>query len=362
MATFLQVLGIICLVVLCLIGIGVLWLAWKIWGWWRQFQVLTRSMGALSAGPVPPFRVKLEKVERPTWADRDQIEYLAGPLRKAGFVDVSIFDVTPTQTRLLVLASERDAAYAAIFQTPQAGVHLDLVTGYDDGTYCTFTTARQAGLLDQPPFATTVALPESGAGELLKRFLAERPRKAMRPATSEAFAQRFADGWARTCDWRIARGGLTEEEIRRVAQDGGSIGDEEVRVVKAQWQQEINAHYYRELQSRFLASGGISAGEWERIRDRVHFVHDNLQWEEVVAMCDLGTDDCDPACEDDESISAEADRLAAAFPPREAIERINELLRPERRLEKIGELDRPVLASVYLAPEYRVPSVYDSED
>jgi len=248
MDTFLQILGILCLAVLALIGIGVLWLAWKVWGWLRQFQTLTRSMGALAAGPVPPFRVKLERVERPTWADRDRIEYLAAPLREAGFVDLGIYDVVPAQTRLLALASDKNAAYAAIFQSPQTGVHLDLLTAYEDGTYCTYTTALQAGQLDQPPFAATVALPELSAGELLARFLAERPDEPRRPATAEAFAARFADGWARTFDWRIARGGLTEEEIRRLAsRDGGSIGEEEVRLVKAQWRQEINAHYRREL-------------------------------------------------------------------------------------------------------------------
>jgi hypothetical protein len=363
MQTFLQVLGITFLVILCLIGLAVVWLAWKAWGLWRQFQLLTKSLGALSAGSVPPFRVKLEKVERPTWADRDQIEYLAGPLRKAGFVDLGIFDVTPSQFRLLALASERDSVYAAIYQHPDSGVHLDLVTAYADGTQCTYSTAKQAGLLDQPEFKTTRSLPESDAGELLARFLAERPQKAMVTATAEAFPQRFEESWAREFDWRIARGGMTEEEIRRAAaQSGGKASEEDVRFIRHQWRQEINAHYHVALQENFLASGNVSAGQWERIRDRVHFIHDDLEWDEMIETCGLGMYNCGPDDEHSEMVSAEADRLAAAFPPREAFARINELLKPEQRFEKLGELAEPVAATVYLAPEYRVPSVYDDEE
>src|SRR4029450_6659352 len=123
---------------------------------------------------VPPFRVKLKKVDRPTWAERDQIEFLAGPLRKTGFVDLGLFDVTPSPVRLLALASAKDQIYAAINQHPQSGVYLDLVTAYEDGTFCTYTTTKQAGLLDQPEFKAIKSFPELAADELLRRFLFRR--------------------------------------------------------------------------------------------------------------------------------------------------------------------------------------------
>ena len=362
METFLQILGIIFLAFLCVIGLAVLWLVWKVWGWWRQFQVLTKSMRALAAGAVPPFRVKLEKVDRPTWADRDQIEFLAGPLRKAGFVDLGIFDVTPSLFRLLALASTKDNIYAAVYQHPESGVHLDLVTAYQDGTFCTYSTSKQAGLLDQPQFKTTKSLPEFRAADLLKRFLAERPQKAMLPATAEAFPELFESFWAREFDWRIARGGVTDEEIQRVAgKDGGSISEENVRLIKLEWRQSINAHYYVELQQNFLATSLVTASQWEQMRDRVHFVHDNLEWAEVVEMCGLGTDDCAADDKHSAELSPEADRLAAAFPPRVAFGRINELLKAERRFEKLGELAKPITADVYLSPELREPSIYDED-
>jgi len=363
METFLQILGIIFLAFLCVIGLVLLWIVWKVWGVWRQFQVLTKSMGGLTAGAVPPFRVKLEKVERPTWADRDEIEFLAGPLRSAGFVDLGLFDVTPSQLRLLALASAKENIYADVYQHPATGVHLDLVTAYEDGTFCTYSTAKQAGLLDQPDFKTIKSLPELGAADLLKQFLAQRPQKAMLPATADAFPALFESFWAREFDWRIARGGVTDEEIQRVARkDGGSISDENVRLIKLQWRQSINAHYYLELKQNFLATSTVSANEWDRMRDRVQFVHDNLEWAEVVQMCGLGTDDCADFDQHSEKIGPEADRLAAAFPPRVAFGRINELLKPERQFEKLGELSAPIAADVYLAPELRELSVYDEDE
>ena len=184
------------------------------------------------------------------------------------------------------------------------------MTAYEDGTFCTYSTSKQAGLLDVPEFKTVKSLPKLTAADLLRQFLAERPQKARMPATAVGFPALFESFWAREFDWRIARGGLTDEEIRRVAtQDGTSISEGDVRMIKLEWRQSINAHFYLELQQNFLASGRYSAGEWERVRDRIHFVHDNLEWEEVVAMCGLGTDDC----ADDDEHSAKITRRSGPF-------------------------------------------------
>jgi hypothetical protein len=363
METFLQILGIIFLAFLCVIGLVILWIVWKVWGWWRQFQVLTKSMGALAAGAVPPFRVKLTKVDRPTWADRDQIEFLAGPLRKAGFVDLGIFDVTPSLFRLLALASTKDNIYAAVYQHPESGVHLDLVTAYQDGTFCTYSTSKQAGLLDQPQFKTTKSLPEFRAAELLKRFLAERPQQAMLPATAEDFPHLFESFWARDFDWRIARGGVSDAEIRRVAAlDGSEISDEAAQMIKLQWRGAIRAFYDEQLQQSYLATGNVSAQEWEKVRDRVRFVHDKLDWDSLMASCGVHPDGCEETEDPKQrTIQTEAERLAAALPPREAFARINDLLPEDRRAKKVAEVTQPITADVYLSPKLREPSIYDED-
>ena len=67
MATFLQILGVIFLILLAAVGLAVLWMAWKAWGWLRKFKQLTASFAGVSNHLVPPFRVQLEKVARPTW-------------------------------------------------------------------------------------------------------------------------------------------------------------------------------------------------------------------------------------------------------------------------------------------------------
>jgi len=358
METFLQILGIVFLVILAIIGLALLWVAWKVWGWWRQFQVLARSMGSLAAGAVPPFRVKLEPVDEPTWADRDQIEYLAGPLRVAGFVDLGLFDVTPSPLRLMALASAEENIYASIYQDPESGVYLDLVTAYEDGTYCTYSTARQAGLLDTPPFKTVKSLPELSAADLLQRFLAERPKQAMLPATANAFPALFESFWARDFDWRIARGGITEDEIRRLQSLGGDrLPDEATQMIKLQWTGAIRAYYDEQLHERFLASGHFSAQEWEKIRHRVRFIYDKLDWDSLLASCGVHPD----GCEEDEnqqqnpkqrSLQAEAERLAAALPPREAFAQINALLPARKQAKKLTEVAEPIAADVYLMPDW----------
>lgn len=367
METFLQILGVLCLVAIALLLLPVAWLAYKLWQIRRTFRNLMASLGEIDVAAVPPLRVHLRRVGKPDWEDRDRIELLAGPLRAAGFQDVGIFAVEPAPgLEVMALVHPQHEAYAAVYRqeslpgSPQTRVWLDIVSRYADGREVTYSTSEHVSLLDAPPYKQSQPLPGASAAELLERFLRERPPGARRPADAASFVECFESAWARECDWRAERGGLTEEEIRRLgSRDGGEASEEAISRVRMQWQVAINGHYQDQLQDAFLASGKVSAREWERYRDRIVFIHDRLSWDEVVRLASLGFG-VDPDDEEDRGHPRwkEAERLAAGFAPREAFARMNELLDAPARFERIGQMTEPIAADAYLMPEM----AYESEE
>ena len=355
MDTFLQILGILCLIAIALLLVPVAWLAYKFWQIRRAFRHFIAKAGELDVVAVPPMRVKLVRTSDPAWEDPDDVETLAAPLRAAGFAEIGAFEIEQgPEVTLLALVHRGNAAYAAVYEHADVGTWLDLVSEYADGRIVTYTTSRQASQLDFPPFKLSRSLPDAEAAELLAAFLDERPRGERLPVDAASFVERFEAAWAREMDWRIARGGVTEDEVRRIAgKDGQQPDGSAIANVRRQWQVAINAFYQERLRDAFLASGQVSAREWERVRDRTLFIHDQLTWEQVTEIAAMGFG-IDPEDQRERGSSRwqEAERLAAGFAPREAFRRINEQLPASRRYQKLGETNEPIAADVYAAPQF----------
>jgi hypothetical protein len=355
MDTLLQILGVLCLIAIALLLVPVTWLAYKLWQIRRAFRHLIAQAGELEGFLVPPMRVKLDRTNDPAWENAGEVEAFAAPLRSAGFKEIGAFEIEPWPgVRLLALMHSGNAAYAAVYEHSGAGTWLDLVSEYADGRVVTYTTSRQAGQLDAPDFKLLKCLPDADAGELLAAFLDERPRGERLPVDAASFAGRFESAWSREMDWRAGRGGATDDECRRLAlDDGGQPDPKAIAAIRQRWRLSLNAFYQERLQDAFLASGQVSARDWERVRDRTLFIHDQLTWEQVTEIAAMGFG-IDPDDQRDSASShwQEAERLAAGFPPREAFRRINEQLPVSRRYQKLGETSDPIAADVYATPDF----------
>jgi hypothetical protein len=365
MDLFLKTLGIIFLAILVVVGLVVAWIAWRIWRFFRQLRQMAGSLEQVVAGMVPTARITLQPVSHPDWTDRDRIEELAGPLRGAGFVDVGMFDVQPIMSQFLVLQHPDHDLYAVVRRHPSQGIALDLLAPYADDSLWNYTTDPRGEVLDQPDFQQVRALPDLDAPALLARLLAERPDRPRQSVSRAAFPKFYETLWAREFSWRVARGGLTDAEIDRVTQSSGT-GEllDQSNMLRLQWDGAVRGYYQEQLQETLLATGRFTAQEWEKVRERVRFVHDKLGWEDLLALCELAPAMGDDETDDSEAdrIAREAERIAAAFPPKIAFPRINDLLLPADRFQKIATVEGPLSADVYLAPEFESTAYYGQDD
>ncbi len=119
----------------------------------------------------------------------------ARPLLARGFQDAGTHRVREMPAILRLLVHPGDALSAAIVEHDQAGLRLDLVSRYRNGTSVTFTTSESSGL-DSRPGHSVVTAPGASPLALLARARSERPAGPLRPVATETAAGDFEQGYA----------------------------------------------------------------------------------------------------------------------------------------------------------------------
>src|SRR5262249_28856419 len=188
---------------------------------------------------VPPFRIKLASVAALEWEAPEEIEKRAAVLREAQFREAGTFIGEPAILRLAAFCQSQESAYAVIYESPGGEVWMDLGTYCDEKSTLPYTTARDT-LLDRPDNKLIRFCEGLGAEELLRTFLRERPRKPMVRITPAEFAERFERAYAEGMEVRIAQGGPTETEIRRIAERSEQeCTPEMVEAIRSKWGEAI---------------------------------------------------------------------------------------------------------------------------
>jgi hypothetical protein len=345
-ATFLQVLGLIFLAAILLVLGGLLVLGLKVR---RALRSLKETAGQFAAAFQPqPATIHLDGPKAIAWKKGAEVNALAGPLASLGYHDAGQFAVEEIDgLNLWAFVNPSESAYAVVYEHPTGLVWMDFVTRYQDGTKLTVTNTDQGAELDKQPGDRKVYAAGATTAELHRRHRAERSDRPKEPVSAAAFREVFERAYADEMAWRNSRGGPTEREIRAIAERSGmTVSDEEIEATREAMAWQAIVGLDEALRERFTDSANLPPREWERVRDRLVFIHDRLTPEMLadrIGECQAG----DP--EDDSSVSE--DDFSEDLPAREAFLRYNARLPSSRRFVKIGELDEPIATDVYRAAD-----------
>jgi hypothetical protein len=350
MKLFLIIVGaVVTAFALCLLLLT-LWLR----GLARKFGKSLGELGKLAEkmqGAVPPLRVKLRPVESVDWIEPEKAEAIIEGLKGAEFEEIGDFELEPSPVTMRALYHPAEAIHAAVYQHPQAGVWFDLVARYEDGEKLTYTNTPDTRF-ERAKNNILRFHPGASTQELLSRFRAERPPKPVVRVAPAEFPGYFERAYAESMDWMIARGGPTEEEIRRNCESKGQeFTPALATAVRSRWASAIDEFYNEQLRERYMADSGVNAARWEQIRDRVVFVHDRMAPDRLEMLCEEEYDED----EDDDGLydtrPATSSLASADASPRQVFARWNAARPKSERYEKIGEVAEPVAADVYLSPD-----------
>jgi hypothetical protein len=365
MSLFLQIVGVVFLVILAIGAFVVLtvWLkirrALKAIGL-KDFQSFARGLGAGGE----PARLELEPILGDVdWAQPEAMKALRDFLIGEGFESVGVFQTEGLgDIQLEGWAGPVRSLCAATYQ--HSALHrpwVDLIVRSEDGRSWTATNAPMGGEMEVPPNKVKHFDANATPAALLARLNEMVPPDAVRlkpPTTSSAFKERFEAVYAEEMEWRLSRGGPTEREVRAVMAQSGDADDEDLyrqthRVLKNQAAEKLTGL----LRERFERETTMSVADWREVEDRLVFVHEHDTPDRLNDLVETWApphDDEDEDGVDDEDEGQDGtgpfESEAADFQPRLAFARYNETLALDSRFVKIGELSKPVGADVYRAP------------
>ncbi|MBT9582502.1 hypothetical protein IV102_04075 [bacterium] len=254
----------------------------------------------------------------------DKVVEPAHELLKLGFVEVGSFFV-PELPGLEVrgLLHEREPVSAVLYHKESAPCWMDLSCRYADGTSFTLTTLPASGLDERPGQACLRMVGQSPA-ELWARMVSDRPPGLVHKPRADNFQNDFETSYALATDWRLARGGPTESEVRAVA---APLSEEELQSTLRACHEQAMADLSEVLLIHFLQQSSPPPEEKRRWYCRVVAIHDLLSPAELGVL----------------SVTGEGS-------PRQLFRAANEARPPARRWEKIGSVSLPLEADLYLHP------------
>ena len=353
MQTFLAIIGGIVLAIIGLLVLGLIVLRWKLRRFVHQFGGMSDMVGA-SGHVVPPMRIRLRPDNSYAWRDEIQVDSVGDELAGCGFVRIGTFSSTPPTVPIEAWHDPQQSIYAAICEHPVAGVWLDVLSLGQDGS--TYTVSSGPGdQFDRPSDFQLERIPGATPKEVVSRFLGTRPDRAAVRTSAETFPAVFEDLWQRSMEFRIEQGVPSEEELRRICSaEGEAPPHEMVEQFREMWQLQINEVRERQIREAFLEDSKLTALEWDRMHDRVVFVHDDLPADELASMIEI---DCEDSLSDDEiddayeSVEERARELLQDLSARKAFSKMNSEQDSAVQFRNIGKVARPIAADVYVGPE-----------
>jgi hypothetical protein len=340
-AAFLQALGIMAgLLVLMLIA-----------GWFVLrlfFAKISKSLQEL-AGSVTPRRVTLKRAAEIKWENADAVTTITRELEALGFNTAAEYEIEEMPAvKLVALTHVPESVYAVVYEMAPVGVWYDLVTEVrDDETLWHLTynnnSNKNIGLLDKPPTCINVKA-DLSIDALFKRMISERLKGTPVQVSAERFKPVFENAYAEEQDWRDARGGPSEEEVRRVAAASGqqNVTDEVFKSTREQLTTQALCNLDESLRERFVAETRMPASDWETVRQRIVIIHDKLRPVDVLERLNMY----------DEGEGEHKPEDVPSGTPRELFKRYNEKRPVNKRFKLLGTVEKPLSAEIFEQPNF----------
>lgn len=175
----------------------------------------------------PPLRIGLERAgdDLPGFAESYWTD-----LQARGFDRLGAWRIKEMPGVALVAFTQTfQKVTAVVYRHPVVGVFADVYSENDEGESLTMTSAPTGQALDQPPGRPKLFDRSLTIGRMYDLLLKQRPRGPYKLIDGSNFAHEFERAYTLEMAWRAARGGVTEEEVRRTADTMGIRSDETIR-------------------------------------------------------------------------------------------------------------------------------------
>jgi hypothetical protein len=364
MGLFLQMVGAVFIGLMLVVIATYVWIRWKLKGWTDNISAKLEKFGkvfnpaGIALANVPPMRIKLNPATLDEAAHAVDLQRMSTELEGLGFRRGELYSLEGAGMLCQALFHPNERVDGLVYDHSFAGVWIDFDLRFADGTSLCYSNSPQGSTLDHPPGHDIRHFPGEQVAVLWERFQHDLPSKLRANSDAAGFVQRFEEGYREEMDWRISRGGVTIEEIRRTVAQGGDddASEELISMIQTAWHMRIAQHLDEQLREAFLQGGAMSLAEYESTRDRLVFVHDRTSPDQLqiylkpefaqVVMESGGDDDDGPA--DMFHRDTKLHQRCRASSPRVVFRELLESRQLRGRYRFVKEMASPVAADVYV--------------
>ncbi len=176
---------------------------------------------------TPPARIRLVAVRASAAHARDLAPRVPA-LEACGFRSIGTYRVEPMRGVVLTaFAHPGQSLCAVVYSHPLVKSFVDMISKTDDDRSLTVTTAPAGQELDQPAGHEKIFDPGLTIAQMVDLVMRRRPHGTLEQWNAGNFAAKFEAAYAKEMNWRQSRGGVTRDEVRRVAAATGSRATEE---------------------------------------------------------------------------------------------------------------------------------------
>ena len=362
MLTFLKLVAAFLVALVVLIAAIIFFVRWKV----RKFlKNMMEAVETQASGGVPPFRIKLEPQDdedEVEWFHDDDVKTQLQQFESSGFTLLGDYDVEGLPLKVRGFQHQDHNVYGVIYDHVAAGVWSDVVRRYEDESSWTVSSTKEHGM-DAAPWHTPCFLPGQPVNELLNRLLESSPATGIQTTGADKFVSRFEAAYKREMNWRIERGGATEQEIRRICEKNGQVCTaEQVEQIQGLWKSAIGEFLSEQLLRTWRKDSGMPAREYNRIADRLVVIHKRLTPAQVLEAfrSDFDGDDSD---EEDDQVLNKVKAWCSTESPISAFRSLIKEKGTETHWTLICELKKPLVAEIWeRAEEERSENDFDDDD
>jgi|GEM_PF-6226257 len=369
MALFFQMVGAVFVALILVVIVGLLWLRWKLRSFTSQFvdnlgkmaKNLHMTGGGMGMLYVPPMTLEMTPAEDDAITHTQEFELATLEVQNQGFKRGELYELEEIGAVCRSLFHSDRRIDVVVYDHPLLNVWVEYCAFFADGTSLSFSNCQQTSGLDQPPQRDARFFPGEQIAALWERFrleIADRPIAAH--ITADTFASRFVKFYNEEMQWRIDRGGVTEEEVRRcVEMGGGEFSEDHCEMVQQTWRMRIAQHIDEQLRTAFTEGSNMSLSEYEKKRDRLVFIHEQTSPEQLmlyVNMADEENDDEDDDADEGDEYGERQTKLqqrCLAASPRVVFRELRDAGELNGRYEFLKEMTTPYTADVYVSDGQR---------
>ena len=325
----LKIIGIIALIFLALVALIILIIIWK---WKSVKQILASFKGT-------PSEITLSLDSSPEWLSDKKVQKNHKELVSLGFDSGSAYTIDEMPGVYLQSYCKEKIMTACLYKHDLAGVFIDICAYLDGGKELTITNAPQGEQIGTRPETEKIFIKDASPSHLFEKAVETIAGQKCREVSNDSFAKDFQDAYKKDIEWKAAQGGISEEEIRRIAESEGKNYNEDTiqETIKEMKLSEIRQWETQCIES-FERTSSLSLKEWKRFEYNMMIFkegfHRGAYIEYISESIDVDEDELKEFVKEDLASIDEEELL-----------RICETNRV--KLTKLGIAEKPIAATIF---------------